>query len=307
MSGAKSDEMLNLDVQTIFSLTFVCGLFWYFFDKWLTKYVWKPLCFWLYNVELNERNRILITKRAPSWLAKIFYKIPQLFFWVNFALKWTGWEDWTNWYSYCDFREMDENEKLEKADVLTPYVFYCSYVIYTFFKDTIRRTDKDNWSPLQIMFDIHHILTIILIYGSISVNLWRAGFLTRLIHESTDLVLYGTKLYEGYFTIGKGHKRYMLFLIAVNTFWWFFTRILWYGILVYQLHVFIFNYIPFDTYETKVALVLWIGSFLMWILQVIWIWGLILAFSNLVKKNSFIDPWHNTDTKKSGQTTKKKQ
>jgi len=99
----------------------------------------------------------------------------------------------------------------------------------------------------------------------------RAGFLTRLIHGPTDFVLAICKIYHSMVDLNLGSKLGVNLMVVLINGFWFYTRVYWYGILVFQ-HLVMFYNDP--RFYQPIELSMMTGSIFMWILQVIWLVGI---------------------------------
>lgn len=167
----------------------------------------------------------------------------------------------------------------ERATLAPCYVIYFGFSWHSLVKD-LRRSWGNLKSPDQLSFLLHHIITVLLVAGAFQVGVWRAGVLTRLIHDPADVFLYGSKFYQNLYDQGKGSRGVLSFLYILNNFVWFGTRVLLYGILViYMIGTakLALGSSGVDLYTKVVLISLLVGSVVMWLLQVIWMGALVAA------------------------------
>lgn len=143
-----------------------------------------------------------------------------------------GWVlDYKNWDKALFFRLHDVEGRREVGPY---YLMYFSYLWNTCYKDMIKSASRKG-GPQQAIFDLHHALTIGLISSSISSGTWRAGVLTRVIHDIGDIVLYLTMLRRSMYDTRGGHPSVMYPWFVTNNVVWPVTRIIIYGHACFSL------------------------------------------------------------------------
>jgi len=187
-----------------------------------------------------------------------------------------------------------------ERDLLAPfYAIYFGYTMHSLAKD-VRRSWGNLTSPDQLSFLLHHVLAVGLVAGAFKEGFWRAGVLTRLIHDPADIFLYGSKFYQGLCDQGKGNHVILTFLYILNCVVWTATRVLIYGLFMVQLTRtlgLMHEDSAFQGAVMNVGLTLWAGSVLMWLLQVIWMGAMFRA----THKYLLSDGQDTTDTLDNGQ------
>merc|ERR1712137_1522831 len=171
--------------------------------------------------------------------------------------------DWKHWDSHI----MPLSDRKDEQRV----VGYCcciyfSYVLYSCYKDIFKNTGRKG-GPQQRLFDLHHVLTVILVSFSFRYGMWRGGALTRLIHDSTDIVLYTAQNMKVMHEVNRISYWFMFFWYCLSLIWWLVTRIAIYGWLnLLCINVF-FKIDPqhFGMNVWAAALASLIGSLLMWL------------------------------------------
>lgn len=168
-----------------------------------------------------------------------------------------------------------------ECEKLAPiYAVYWGFAWHSLVKD-LRRSWGNLKSPDQLSFLLHHIVTVGLTAGAFQVGCWRAGVLTRLIHDPADIFLYGSKLYQGRVGQGQGSKSVLAFLYILNCVVWFSTRVLLYGFFTAVSLTGTLRLALADTSLDSVTLyvmeALYAGSWIMLLLQVIWLGALAVA------------------------------
>lgn len=167
-----------------------------------------------------------------------------------------------------------------ERNLLAPfYAIYFGYTMHSLVKD-VRRSWGNLTSLDQLSFLLHHVLAVGLVAGAFKEGLWRAGVLTRLIHDPADIFLYGSKFYQGLCDQGQGNRGVLTFLYILNCVVWTATRVLLYGVFLVQLTRTVglmHDDSSFEGVPINISITLWAGSSLMWILQVIWMGAMFRA------------------------------
>jgi len=130
----------------------------------------------------------------------------------------------------------------------------------------------------QVSFLLHHLLTIGLVAGAFKYGLWRGAVLTRVIHDPADIFLYGSKFYQGLYDQGRGTWTILSVLYILNNVVWGSTRVLLYGwfmICITGTLQLAWNHIHGIVFVAFMGL--YVGSALMWLLQLIWFVALVFA------------------------------
>jgi hypothetical protein len=150
------------------------------------------------------------------------------------------------------------------------YVLYLGYAFHSLVKD-VRRCAGNFRSPMQAMFLFHHVLTLFLVALSVEWRCWRAGVLTRLCHGPADVGIYGGKVMIAAHGLGHVKNWIMATTYIMVTLTWWVLRVYMYGTVIYTLHL-MYNLksSEWETAQWWVCTSLLYGSWMMWILQVIW-------------------------------------
>lgn len=196
----------------------------------------------------------------------------------------TGWVfDYSGWAAIMLPRPQDIAER----DMLTPYyMIYFGFAWHSLVKD-LRRSWGNLKSPEQFSFLLHHILAVVLVAGAFKVGCWRAGVLTRLIHDPADIFLYGSKCYQSFVDQGRGRRIVLVFLYILNNIVWSGTRVFLYGYFMLCLNdllELVWADASIGTFTRIVCSALWLGSAIMWLLQVIWFGALVAATRKFIYK-----------------------
>jgi len=284
-------------------------------DYILTPFVYTPLACFTCKIDLNSKDlldnqRKLAVEVFPQWFGKGLYSVIMMYMWFGWCMKYPGWEDWQNWSVYV--RPMEDSDP-EFKDCISIYKVYYSYVWWVFFKDILkpRKTKEGKTLFLQYMFDFHHLLALGLTHWSISNGGWRGGILTRIIHDPTDFILYWTKCIEAIYKsrTGKNSDYFLIYMMFQTCVVWFITRVFLYGIFVWKIIVHCFNIDEMLPYPRKggnletIIIGLTIGSFLMFVLQVVWFLGSLVMLWKYIKGHNTADMIH-CDTKDKFQSKK---
>lgn len=277
--------------------TFLVGpLLFFAFEKAIVPYVFQPLSISLMgvsNVKLEKGTRLYskVMEYFPHLLFKVVMNLVEFTLWMTWLARFKGWEDWQNWAEYerplpTTHEEYEPTKKI--------YYVYFVFVIFTTLKDIWRR--PANAGIAQYSFDLHHLLALFLTAASLSTGLWRAGMLTRVSHGITDVILYGSKVGETYLEVQqmlqKEPKPYFLqklFFLSFASLAWILTRIIVYAVVCWSYTVLytqdiITNYPK----HQPIALSLVIGSLLMYLLQLVWLFGLTITCMKFFKSGGKI-------------------
>lgn len=277
---------------------------WYGCDWLLCRYVYHP-------IGLACGLTDSWSERFPPWFGTGIYHSVEFVNWLMFGLvvenSWC-WE-WNKWDVHLRAR-VTEAELAERDSYSKLYVLYFSYCLFSWFKDMLKKGKsakaKGKNAIIEMMFTMHHWIAILLTASSIVYGCWRAGFLTRLIHCPADVFLYFGKCYQGRWSSGNGSKLVLAVIFVVIFVSWVATRVVVYGYLIYALGV-MWNRErqnwPMDLFIC--ASLQWLGSFIMWVLQVVWSGGILQAMIPFLKSDSYEDPWHD-NVKAQGSKDKKK-
>jgi hypothetical protein len=218
--------------------------------------------------------------KLTGWCANVTCYVLQCLLWLVYAF---GGEDWVfdmgtlggndGWVKHLEpVAALDATRQY----VLPYYVVYLGYACHSLVKD-VRRCWGNFSSPMQAMFLFHHVLTLFLVILSIENRCWRAGVLTRLAHGPADVGVYGGKLVIAAYDKGMVSKRLMGTTYVTVTLLWFYLRCYLYGRVNYALQV-MYNAksSEWGTFQFAVCTALLVGSWVMWLLQVIWAVNLVL-------------------------------
>lgn len=195
-----------------------------------------------------------------------------------------GYEAWVfgvaSWPTSTVPRPLDS---VERAQVSLPFAIYFGFAWHSLVKDW-QRSAGTKRDLAQVSFLLHHVLTVVLVAGAVAVGGWRAGVLTRLIHDPADVVLYAGKLYQGAYGQGRGSLSTMRFAYVLSLVTWFLTRVVLYGYFNVAITIMWWHNISVWRGVTLcVMTVLLLGSILMLVLQILWFGALSSATANFFK------------------------
>jgi len=204
-----------------------------------------------------------------------------------------GWEwvlDWQHWSVYL---LPLSDRKGEQRMVGYCYCIYFSYVLHSCYKDSYKNAGRKGGSQ-QRLFDVHHVLTVVLVSASFRYGMWRGGALTRLIHDCADIILYIAMIMKVMHENNKIPDWCITFLYCLNLISWFATRIGIYGWLCWNM---LNAYLATDTrrYSTGVwvaGITSLIGSIVMWVVQIAFYIGLVRSFIQFTRSGKVADPFH---------------
>jgi hypothetical protein len=205
--------------------------------------------------------------------------------------KWNWVLDFRNWGKHLAVNE----DEAERKSVGPFYVVYFSYVLHSCYKDMLKSAGRKG-GPQQMIFDLHHLITVALVGSSINYGGWRAGAVTRLLHDFADIVLYASKLRQAIYETRGGHPSVMdpWFYSLISA--WFSSRIVAYGwfcttiIEVWRDARTRPNIGSMMPYSSMLG-----GSWAMWVLQVVFFKGVVSAAKAFWKNGGVInDPFHGT-------------
>lgn len=230
---------------------------------------------------------------------------------VAHSVMWGMWSKWAvqgnhvgwlldlpNWTSHC-FPKIEASAAAERRSVGPYYVMYFSYVLHSCYKDMIKSAGRKGGS-MQVLFDLHHIVAVGLTALSINWGGWRAGVLTRLIHDIGDIVLYASKLQQAMYESGASSNANIRKWFIVSLITWFVTRIGLYGWACIALSGVMKRVLQ----EFKDKLPAWpywlqiIGCWIMFALQVAFCYGMTDAARGFWKTGGVVDPLHGTTAHK---------
>lgn len=296
------NPMLFLE-QHVLKISFLGGLIWYIVhDFILTPYVLIPSVYKACGVVKADSvaQEKQIEQKIPFFLGKGVYSILMWCSWIWFAKKFPGWEDWTNWPVYCERLPLTHPEF---RTVIPLYIMYFSYAFWVFFKDIFKPRKGTNWT--QYLFDFHHLLAIALTYYSIIDGYWRGGFLTRLIHDPTDIVLYNVKVIEGVYKMRTGKQTGTFLLICVTFVLAAFviTRVFIYGLFNKQVVVMMM----LKDSITPIDWALLIGTIAMYLLQIVFAANAVFIVKNYCKGEEALDFIHSQQKGAFGSPSKEKE
>lgn len=169
---------------------------------------------------------------------------------------------------------------VEQGMLMPVYAVYFGFAWHSLVKD-LRRSWGNLKSPDQLSFLLHHVIAVGLVSGAFHVGGWRAGVLTRLIHDPADIFLYASKFYQGLCDEGRGRFSVLAFLYILNCVVWFSTRVLGYGyftsISLFGTLSLTLNEPSMDRLTIYIIVALYAGSWIMLLLQVLWLGALLTA------------------------------
>lgn len=255
------------------SLTIVGSLclspFWYSFE-YIIGFLAVPIA---------QANKLSpqMEGNVRKWLRSGFSHLLQLLIWFLYVF---GGESWIlHPWSYHETTHPRHAEAVaNRGRVLPVYIMYLAYAWHSFFKDSRRAIGRLS-DPMQAMFLFHHILTIFLVAVSLDSNNYRAGVLTRLALEPSDLGVYLSKISTPVYDAGNLPYSLIASMYVANITVWTLLRVVFYAFVNYQLTVMCLTMDSTDPSAT-VTWVLLVGQWVMWTLQVIWM----VAIGDVVQK-----------------------
>jgi hypothetical protein len=194
----------------------------------------------------------------------------QMFVWWPLVFAY-GYEAWVfgvgSWPTSTVPRPLDS---VERAQVSLPFAIYFGFAWHSLVKDWQRSAGQKR-DLAQMSFLLHHVLTVGLVAGAVAVGGWRAGILTRLIHDPADVVLYLSKLYQGAYGQGHGSLSTMRLAYVLSLVTWFLTRVVLYGYFNVAITIMWWDNISvWGGVTLCVMTLLLLGSILMQSLQILW-------------------------------------
>eukprot|EP00927_Polykrikos_kofoidii_P019547 TRINITY_DN1914_c0_g1_i1.p1 TRINITY_DN1914_c0_g1~~TRINITY_DN1914_c0_g1_i1.p1 ORF type:complete len:307 (-),score=31.63 TRINITY_DN1914_c0_g1_i1:197-1117(-) len=175
--------------------------------------------------------------------------------------------DVASWSSSTVPRPLDS---VERGQTSLSFAFYFGFAWHSLVKDWQRSAGQKR-DIAQMSFLLHHVLTVGLLAGAVAVGGWRAGILTRLIHDPADIVLYFGKLYQGVYGQGHGSLLPMKVAYVSSVVTFFLTRVVIYGYFNVAITIMWWQNISVWGGGTVcVMTLLLLGSVLMLILQLLW-------------------------------------
>lgn len=242
---------------------------WFVYVYYLRPKVLVPLCYSLGGVKeiTDSREKNVYHDKFPMAITKTIGASIEFYMWVScFALDFPGWRDWTQWHVYGYSQSTDNPEYLV---VHYPYFTYFVQIWFIFFYDMLKR--RPNATFAQYTFDAHHLITIVLLWGSIGEGHWRWGFLTRFMsHLPMDLSLYCAKIIEYVYKSRTKRKSdcFLAMLMIFVALAWVILKVVIYGYVVYAETLMFYE----DNHRSSTFIgTLLIAAYLLWVLQVIWL------------------------------------
>lgn len=204
-----------------------------------------------------------------AWIGSASSHAIQMCLWWIYAF--SG-EDWIfspgSWVDTID--PMNPESVANQRRVLPYYLLYLAYAWYSTCKDLRRNWNKLH-NPSQIMFFIHHLLTLFLVMLSLDNGAYRVGVLTRIAHDPADIVMYYGKVYTAMYDQGKGDRGILSvwYLAVIGT--WVLTRVLFYGYIVVEVtRMAVRHSGAWSSGLASISFALIAASWLMLFLQLIW-------------------------------------
>jgi len=234
-------------------------------------------------------------KKVPLYIVKVTIGTSMFLAWVWFAMSTSNnWYDMSSWHDFENgyIKHMPDDHP-ETALVKYVYLAYFAYVVFVFLQDLNASSGQGGFA--QVTFTIHHVVTIILVSGSLYHGLWKIGVLFRLIHDPTDMILYSAKIYESYMKVNGAPDSALLpptFMILAA---WVITRILMFGWLTWCTVLYRMGPCNTDPYLISVSFMttfLAAGVVIMLLLQVVWLLGLLQILQKTIKKGKLVDLNH---------------
>lgn len=267
-----------------------------FVNASLEQFVYRPIGFRVAGMVDAPGAPDVVAIKFQAWASSLVSHSAMWGMWWKFVVD-NGAMSWV-----CDVRQwaMHNAPKLDLRDeqraVGPYYALYFAYVWNSCYKDMLKSAGRKGGSQ-QMLFDLHHVITVGLVASSIRWGTWRAGVLTRLIHDVADIVLYGSKLRQALFETRGGPAS------ALNPWWaallgtWFGTRILLYGYLCRAMNGVLANEKAKKDDERLAPMpalrVQALGCWLMWILQIAFFKGISETAVNFRRTGGIIDdPFH---------------
>lgn len=274
------DYFFSTSFGVLLVVPFVLGLTTYYLytiPKWF-----QPLGLFLIGKSVDDLHDnpeldVTINSQLKSYVTKIVLGSIQTLMWVYFAIRFPEWLE-EDWATYC----MPQDNKAEYSIATICYIYYLSYVWFSTSKDFMKKRDE-SFSFADVTFDLHHLIAIFLTIFSLQSGLWRAGFLTRLIHTPTDIVLYGNKTIKLMLDSRKIQHYFIdVYLMGCTCVFWIITRVVLYGYLCWCLVQMVSSLL-----HSYLAIALCLASGAMWVLQVLWAFGAIEMLMKTITKGRF--------------------
>lgn len=273
------------------------------FNATAEKSVYRPLGFKLARMQDVPGAPEVIAVKWQSWCHSFLGHCVMTGLWWKYVSesKSMGWVlDHRNWTAAL-FPRIHDTE--ERRQVGPYYIMYFSYVLHTCYKDMLKSAGRKGGAQ-QVLFDLHHVLTVGLVATSISTGTWRCGVLTRMIHDVGDIVLYAAMLRRALYETRGGDPSTMHVWFLANNVVWPGTRILLYGYLNVRMYNMLrkFNKLKEEDKDPEVKASLnyyrlqIVGSALMLLLQFAFYKGLLDATRDFKRTGGkIVDPFHGSE------------
>jgi len=179
--------------------------------------------------------------------------------------------------------------------------WYLHGIVESYYYD-YRRTDF-------LLLMTHHLLAVLLCYGSLWGNAHRAGITVIVAQDLSDIIIYVSKIINQCVAV-PFCQRWSLhtFLLTCITVSWFYTRVYFLGLLAYRAWASGLDWVPnnfinsgaliyghrnFDPFSLCLAIELEA----LHILQIIWFVGILKMFLSQILLGAFKDVWYDSDMK----------
>lgn len=290
------------DTRVILAASSVCFLAYAASNSVMTRFVYTPLGLWAARAPRGADVPQVLAVKFPAWSSAFVAHCVQ---WVLFL----GWahrsenSSWVlHWKTWANGEVLSPriDDEIGRRTVGPMYIMYFAYVLHSCYKDMLKTAGRKG-GALQILFYLHHVITVLLVASSINYGTWRAGVLTRIIHDPADIVVYWSKCYQAMYECRKGSFWGGFLAILADVVVWFFTRIIAYSYLVYALYVTLLG-LPQKQFSTGAMVSFWaqiVGCGLMLILQIVFWCGISGTLVKFWTQGGVVDdPFHGKQRKK---------
>ena len=286
-------EVLFEDIWGVLLLSIAIAAAWGIVHLFLHRFVFTPIAYALVGNFTKQSSPEIKKKlsKAPGYIGSFVYHGVQWVLWLQYSTtQKSWWLDYSNWYKTMAEPLVNDNGGFKQIAPL--YAMYFGFLIFSIVNDHFKRgkvasgsrPNAFSESLMTLTFNIHHIVAFVLVAMSMYYGPYRPGFLTRIFHDPTDIILNPAFIYRLRYQLGNGTWfntgiGYTAIAIA-----FFVSRVVLYGVVVYHCQLMLnsmyFGELPGDILIPTVIMVL--GCWVMWLLQVVWFVGI---------TNNTIDHW----------------
>jgi len=238
------------------------------------------------RVSRDAKVKILEDK-FPGWAGTFVTHCVMWYVWVCYIRKHQHLLEYQRWPEVFEPRIEDKHGTREVCPL---YVMYLGYVLHSCYRE-FGKSSARKGGPFDKVFDLHHLIAVLLTASSIRYGTWVAGAVTRFLHDPADIFIYWSKLYQALYENGRGSFAGGFFVLVLDSTAFFMGRIVLYGYMNYTLVKMYLNWpsgkFPNDAMISYTAQI--VGSVIMLVIQFVFFAGLLRTTIKFWTRNGQVE------------------